>query len=65
MDEIKYKKYSYDRLEAAVEVLNALINREKNYVSVKDLDLVLITAGVNTNKEVEVMEVGNDVNSTD
>lgn len=65
MDEIKYKKYSYDRLEAAVEVLNALISREKDFVSVKDLDLVLITAGVNTNKEVEVMEVSNDVNSAD
>lgn len=65
MDEIKYKKYSYDRLEAAMEVLNALMDREDKYVPTKDLELVLIVAGVATNKEVEVMEVSNDVNSAD
>lgn len=59
MDEIKYKKYSYDRLEAAMEVLNALMDREDKYVPTKDLELVLIVAGVATNKEVEVMEVAN------
>jgi len=65
MDEIKYKKYSYDRLEAAMEVLNALMAREDKYVPTKDLELVLIVAGVATNKEVECMEVLNDVNSAD
>lgn len=57
MDEIKYKKYSYDRLEAAMEVLNALMDREDKYVPTKDLELVLIVAGVATNKEVEVMDI--------
>lgn len=65
MDEIKYKKYSYDRLEAAVELLTALIKREKTIVPVSDLELVLVVAGVDTNKEVDVMEVSNDVNSAD